>query len=139
MNPPVMSPRNRYLFAAALIPIIAVLAIGIFTDQSGKAQEARPEGAPQYQIFDIGVVQTGDTASQGFGASAGGVAVGRSLRTGGAQALAGPKAADASPCPTSRAGPSPSQTRLTTTELSSAQGQRPHSALAACRLFGTTA
>ncbi len=82
-----MSPRSRYLFAAALIPIIAVLAIGIFTDQSGKAQEARPEGAPQYQIFDIGVVQTGDSASQGFGASAGGVAVGRSLRTGGAQAF----------------------------------------------------
>lgn len=89
MNPPVMSPRsrNRYFFAAALIPIIAVLAISIFTDQSGKAQEARPEGAPQYQIFDLGVVQTGDTSSQGFGVSAGGVAVGRSLRTGGAQAF----------------------------------------------------
>ncbi|MET0751955.1 MAG: hypothetical protein ABWZ66_01215 [Pyrinomonadaceae bacterium] len=42
---------------------------------------------PQYQIFDIGVVQTGDTASQGFGASTGGVAVGRSVRTGGAQAF----------------------------------------------------
>ena len=34
---------------------------------------------PQYQIFDIGVVQVGDTASQGFGASPGGVAVGRSI------------------------------------------------------------
>jgi hypothetical protein len=42
---------------------------------------------PQYQIYDIGVVQTGDTASQGFGASTGGIAVGRSFRTGGAQAF----------------------------------------------------
>lgn len=42
---------------------------------------------PQYQIFDIGVVQTGDSASQGFGVSTGGVALGRSVRTGGAQAF----------------------------------------------------
>jgi hypothetical protein len=42
---------------------------------------------PQYQIFDLGVVQVGDTASQGFGVSPGGVAVGRSLRSGGAQAF----------------------------------------------------
>jgi hypothetical protein len=42
---------------------------------------------PQYQIYDIGVVQVGDTASQGFGASTGGVAVGRSFRTGGTQAF----------------------------------------------------
>jgi hypothetical protein len=41
----------------------------------------------QYQIYDIGVVQTGDTASQGFGVSTGGVAVGRSFRTGGTQAF----------------------------------------------------
>src|ERR1700730_10714935 len=42
---------------------------------------------PQYQIYDIGVVQTGDTASQGFGVSTGGIAVGRSFRSGGAQAF----------------------------------------------------
>ena len=42
---------------------------------------------PQYQIYDIGVVQVGDSASQGFGVSPGGVAVGRSFRTGGAQAF----------------------------------------------------
>ena len=42
---------------------------------------------PQYQIFDIGVVQVGDTASQGFGVSPAGVAVGRSFRSGGAQAF----------------------------------------------------
>jgi hypothetical protein len=43
--------------------------------------------APQYQIFDIGVVLMADTASQGFGVSSGGVGVGRSVRTGGAQAF----------------------------------------------------
>src|SRR6478609_8473477 len=44
---------------------------------------------PQYQIYDIGVVQVGDTASQGFGISSsgtGGVAVGRSFRTNATQA-----------------------------------------------------
>jgi len=35
---------------------------------------------PQYQIFDIGVVQMSDTASQGFGVSPGGIAVGRSVQ-----------------------------------------------------------
>ncbi len=42
---------------------------------------------PQYQIYDIGVVDVGDTASQGFGVSHAGIAVGRSLRTGGSQAF----------------------------------------------------
>lgn len=42
---------------------------------------------PQYQIYDIGVVASGDSASQGFRVSTGGVAVGRSFRSGGAQAF----------------------------------------------------
>jgi len=44
---------------------------------------------PQYTIYDIGVVQVGDTASQGFGVSPNGIAVGRSFRpsNGGAQAF----------------------------------------------------
>src|SRR5690349_11084895 len=42
---------------------------------------------PQYQIVDIGVVQTGDSASQAFGISNGGLAVGRSFRTGATQAF----------------------------------------------------
>ena len=42
---------------------------------------------PQYQIHDIGVVDAGDTASQGFGVSRAGIAVGRSIRTGGSQAF----------------------------------------------------
>jgi len=48
---------------------------------------AAPEGTPQYQIYDIGVVEVGDTASQGFGVSRAGIAVGRSIRTGGSQAF----------------------------------------------------
>ncbi len=48
---------------------------------------AMPAATPQYQIYDIGLVQTGDTASQGFGVSTGGIAVGRSVRSGGAQAF----------------------------------------------------
>ncbi len=46
-----------------------------------------PAATPQYQIYDIGVVQVGDTASQGFGVSHAAVAVGRSVRTGGSQAF----------------------------------------------------
>jgi hypothetical protein len=53
----------------------------------GPGTAAGVPAPPQYQIFDIGIVQIGDTASQGFGVSPGGVAVGRSVRTGGAQAF----------------------------------------------------
>src|SRR5947208_16374201 len=42
---------------------------------------------PQYQIYDIGVVEVGDTASQGFGVSHAGIAVGRSIRSSGSQAF----------------------------------------------------
>ncbi len=42
---------------------------------------------PQYQIFDIGVVLAGDANSQGFGVSTNGIAVGRSIRSGAAQAF----------------------------------------------------
>ncbi len=41
---------------------------------------------PQYQIYDIGVVM-GDSASQGFGASPGGIAVGRSFGSAGTEAF----------------------------------------------------
>jgi uncharacterized membrane protein len=40
-----------------------------------------------YEIYDIGVIDPGDDASQGFGVSHGGIAVGRSIRTGGSQAF----------------------------------------------------
>jgi hypothetical protein len=42
---------------------------------------------PQYDIHDIGIVDPGDDASQGFGVSHGGIAVGRSIRTSGSQAF----------------------------------------------------
>ena len=42
---------------------------------------------PQYQIYDIGVIDVGDTASQGEGVSRAGIAVGQSVRTGGSQAF----------------------------------------------------
>ncbi len=57
---------------------------------SGAIEKAPPAGTsapPVYQIFDIGSVLAGDNASQGFGVSTGGVAVGRSVRTGAAQAF----------------------------------------------------
>ena len=41
----------------------------------------------QYQIYGIGVIDPGDMASQDFGVSHGGIAVGRSVRTGGSQAF----------------------------------------------------
>ena len=44
------------------------------------AVAATAAAQPQYQIFDIGVVQMSDTASQGFGVSPGGIAVGRSVQ-----------------------------------------------------------
>lgn len=51
------------------------------------ALPATAASIPQYQIYDIGVVQVGDNASQGFGVSRAGIAVGRSLRTNGSQAF----------------------------------------------------
>jgi uncharacterized membrane protein len=48
---------------------------------------ATKAGAPQYQIYDIGVIDAGDDSSQGFGVSHGGIGVGRSIRTGGSQAF----------------------------------------------------
>ena len=52
---------------------------------SAVAAQARA-GGPQYQIFDIGLTQPGDTAAQAFGVSPAGVAVGRSVRASGSQA-----------------------------------------------------
>src|ERR1700726_1688254 len=65
--------------ARALTKVCGLIGWVVITAAAG--------AAPQYQIYDIGVVQTGDTASQGFGVSTGGIAVGRSFRTGGTQAF----------------------------------------------------
>ena len=69
-------PRSAMRTRAPLLSLIASALVA-----------ATANAAPQYQIFDIGVIQVGDTASQGFGLSPGGVVVGRSFRTGGAQAF----------------------------------------------------
>lgn len=88
---------------SATIAAVLLCAVAIFTragtttvnnandngNKSGRqAPTVRPAGGtPQYQIFDIGVVQPGDTASQGFGVSPAGIAVGRSFQANGTQAF----------------------------------------------------
>ncbi|HEY0457994.1 MAG TPA: carboxypeptidase-like regulatory domain-containing protein [Pyrinomonadaceae bacterium] len=85
---------HRFVFPAIFL-CFAIISGLIYTG-SGRAQTRLVKSVsetkttvvvPQYQIFDIGVVQTGDTASQGFGVSPGGIAVGRSVRSGAAQAF----------------------------------------------------
>src|SRR5215471_3230038 len=51
------------------------------------AVTAARAATPQYQIYDIGVIEVGDSASQGEGVSHAGIAVGQSLRTDGSQAF----------------------------------------------------
>src|SRR6266480_2245685 len=67
------SETRSISFAAALVCLFAVAAASGTT--------------PQYQIYDIGVIEVGDIASQGEGVSHGGIAVGQSLRTDGSQAF----------------------------------------------------
>src|SRR6266487_4144447 len=56
---------------------------------SRHAPTIKPTGVtPQYQIFDIGVVDVGDSFSQGLGVSPAGIAVGRSVRNDGSHAFA---------------------------------------------------
>lgn len=69
-----------------------ILTFGLLVTQSSSviAQEkgdVAAGNAPSYVIFDLGVVVMSDTASQGFGVSSNGIAVGRSVRTAGAQAF----------------------------------------------------
>ena len=77
--------------AAALQCTLAIAAQantdGNTSDSHKTSGRQEPTGTPQYQIFDIGVVQVGDEASQGFGVSPTGIAVGRSLSNTGSQAF----------------------------------------------------
>ena len=87
-----MKQRRRLLFWTgffAAIIAVSLIWTGLPSTRARASFEFKPAGlvAPQYQIFDIGVVQMGDSASQGFGVSPNGTAVGRSVRTGGAQAF----------------------------------------------------
>jgi uncharacterized membrane protein len=68
--------RSNFQFIAFTVALLSVAIIPAATATT-----------PQYQIYDIGVIDVGDDASQGFGVSHGGVAVGRSIRTGGSQAF----------------------------------------------------
>ncbi len=70
-------------FLALILFTNPILAIGGDKNSDDKSNLT----PPQYQIFDIGVTQNGDSASQGLGVSVGAVGVGRSLRTGGSQAF----------------------------------------------------
>src|SRR6476646_11833488 len=72
--------KTNARWKARFIAIIAAL-LSFATVPAGTAT------TPQYQIYDIGVVDPGDDASQGFGVSHSGIAVGRSIRTGGSQAF----------------------------------------------------
>jgi hypothetical protein len=88
---------RRTLFSLLLVSALVTASLAIVPAASGQTKGERstvqpaitPEGVPvpQYQIIDLGVVLMSDTASQGFGVSSGGVAVGRSVRTGGSQAF----------------------------------------------------
>ena len=68
--------RSNFQFIAFTIALLSVAMLSAATATT-----------PQYQIYDIGVIDPGDDASQGFGVSHGGTAVGRSIRTGGSQAF----------------------------------------------------
>src|ERR1044071_8886591 len=72
--------KNNAPWNIHLIAITAAL-LAVATVPAAKA------GPPEYQIYDIGVIDAGDTASQGFGVSDGGIGVGRSIRSSGSQAF----------------------------------------------------
>ena len=74
------SMKTNARWNARFIAITAAL-LGVATVPAATAT------TPQYQIYDIGVVDAGDDASQGFGVSHGGIAVGWSIHTGGSQAF----------------------------------------------------
>jgi hypothetical protein len=77
---------STIVFLIGISMTILILG-GVATSQSRERSDNGTSVPPQYQIFDMGVVLMTDTASQGFGVSAGGTAVGRSVRTNAAQAF----------------------------------------------------
>lgn len=86
----VISAVHRSVFVAIFLCISMMFGLTNQTIVSSAEISSKSKQMivpPQYQIFDIGVVQMGDSASQGFGVSTNGIAVGRSVRTGGAQAF----------------------------------------------------
>lgn len=82
--------RSNFVALGAFAGVLA-LSVSGFSQQNraGGVKSVRDQGvpAPQYQIFDIGLVLESDDASQGVRVSPGGIAVGRSMRSGGSQAF----------------------------------------------------
>ena len=70
------NPRWNVRFIAITVALLSIMITSAATATT-----------PQYQIYDIGVIDAGDDASQAFGVSHGGIPVGRSIRTGGSQAF----------------------------------------------------
>jgi hypothetical protein len=85
---------QKFIGSRTIVSLAAAVVIVLggywYTEPATVSSQTRPTGGqPRYNIYDIGVVQAGDTASQGFGVSPSGMAVGRSFRpsNSGAQAL----------------------------------------------------
>lgn len=77
---------GKFFAAALALSLFAsLISVNGQVSRFGSKAEAVTT-VPQYQILDIGVVQTGDS-SQGMRSSAGGVGVGRSLRGNGSTAF----------------------------------------------------
>lgn len=66
---------------------ILFLVVSLFLPVSLIGQAKTTTVPPAYNIFDMGVVQSGDSSVQAFRISPGNVGVGRSLRSGGSQAF----------------------------------------------------
>jgi len=80
-----MKPQNFFATFLTLI-LFSFQSFAQINFQTSKSAE-NISTTPQYQIFEIGVVQAGDSSSQGLGVSASGAGFGRSFRTGGTQAF----------------------------------------------------
>ncbi len=95
-----ITTASKFTFGAIAAAVLGTLAIAFWATtvtagnsttlmrKTGVSARHAPTGAPpQYQIFDIGVVDMGDSFSQGFGVSPAGIAVGRSVRNDGSHAF----------------------------------------------------
>ena len=76
----ILTTRNNHPALAGRLTALFALIAWVVVAATASAQ-------PQYQIYDIGVLQVSDTASNGLGASLGGIAVGRSVQGSGSQAF----------------------------------------------------
>jgi hypothetical protein len=87
-NTPTATPTNTPTATPTNTPTATPTNTPTITPTNTPTATPTPGTAPQYQIFDIGLVLPTDSASQGLGVSTNGVAVGRSLRASNAGAQA---------------------------------------------------